>query len=397
MWRMGVPVATPARFSDILAGAACLGRRDAQTGFLDALREDYGHCVIGAVSSGRAALFLILEAMKALSPRDEVVVPAFVCPSVPRAVVKAGLKAVLCDVAPAGFGLDPEALAPLLGFRTLAVVTTHLFGCPVPIAAALEQARTAGAWVIEDAAQALGARLGERRAGTMADAGVISFGMSKVISSGGGLILAAHPGLAARLRTLILQAPPAPWWRQAAGTLQFAALALAVRSHHLGPVAALWAGHWRGKDDSADFPVLAHSAVQAATGARLYRRLETITAARRANAAWFAENLEGIPGIRLPRPSPDAAPVWLRYPVIVEDPVRRQRLLDLLRAGGVNVSQMYGEDSYRQVCALASRPQPCPATEYLLPRMTNLPTHPYVTAGDRNRILRAFRQALAGA
>src|SRR5215470_1020260 len=98
MWRMGVPVATPITASDWLAACRTLTLRNSNTVALEAaLRERFDVSFVRVTSSGRVALFLTLRAMQQLSACDEVVVPAFVCPSVGRAVVKAGLKPVLCD------------------------------------------------------------------------------------------------------------------------------------------------------------------------------------------------------------------------------------------------------------------------------------------------------------
>ena len=121
MWRMGVPVATPITARDFLAAvSALLLREDHRFAFEEEARDFLSAQFVRSVNSGRAALFLVLQAMKRLSPRDEVVIPAYVCPSVGRAVVKAGLKPVLCDVGPGGSGLDLPSLGCVISRRTLA-------------------------------------------------------------------------------------------------------------------------------------------------------------------------------------------------------------------------------------------------------------------------------------
>src|SRR5258708_1297150 len=100
-FRMGVPVATPISAADCLAGGAALVRRGAhRPAFENEVRNLLGMDFVRSTNSGRSALYFTLQAMKQSSSRNEVVIPAFVCPSVGRAVVKAGLKAVLCDVGP---------------------------------------------------------------------------------------------------------------------------------------------------------------------------------------------------------------------------------------------------------------------------------------------------------
>src|ERR1041385_3351992 len=139
IWRMGVPVATPITLRDWLAAPPALLRREAWRGSFETevsnlLKVDF----VRAPNSGRAALFLALRAMKRMSGREEVVIPAFVCPSVGRAVVKAGLKPILCDVGPTGSGLDPVDLERVLSSGTLAVVAAHLYGYPTDIGSILK-------------------------------------------------------------------------------------------------------------------------------------------------------------------------------------------------------------------------------------------------------------------
>src|SRR5690348_7532137 len=111
MWRMGVPVATPVGAGELLKALSALARPERyRPEFERAVRILLGSPFVRSTNSGRSALFITLQAMRQSSSRDEVVIPAFVCPSVGRAVIKAGLKPVLCDVGPGGSGLDAEFL-----------------------------------------------------------------------------------------------------------------------------------------------------------------------------------------------------------------------------------------------------------------------------------------------
>lgn len=114
--------------------------------------------------SGTAALWIALEALKTLAPeRHSVVIPAYTCPLVAEAVLRAGLRPRLCDIAAAHFDLDTQALAGLCDTDTLAVLPTHLGGRVVDVGAAQAIAARVGAFVIEDAAQAFGARANANR------------------------------------------------------------------------------------------------------------------------------------------------------------------------------------------------------------------------------------------
>lgn len=152
--------------------------------------------------SGTSALMVALAALKRLAPgRDEVVIPAYTCPLVPLAVAQSGLRVRLCDLRPDQPDLDPARLAALCGERTLAVLPTHLCGRVADVAAALTCARAVGAYVIEDAAQALGARVGGEPVGWQGDVGFYSLAVGKGLTTfEGGVLLARDPALRAALQ-----------------------------------------------------------------------------------------------------------------------------------------------------------------------------------------------------
>ena len=94
----------------------------------------------------------------------------------------------------------------------------------------------------------------------------------------------------------------------------------------------------------------------------------------------------------LPRTPPGGEPVFLRFPVVVEDPAVKAALMKRLAARGINVSQMYEPAAFEAVCKLAGRRRACPEAEYLCRRMVNLPTHPYLTARELEEAVAAFHE-----
>jgi len=151
--------------------------------------------------SGTAALVVALTALKRRSPRTSVIVPAYTCPLVAIAVAHCGLKLRLCDLVPDGIDMDPAALAALCDDDTLAIVPTHLAGRVADVDTAIACAHHVGAWVIEDAAQALGARRGDAMIGTQGDIGFFSLAVGKGLTIyEGGLLIARDAQLRAELR-----------------------------------------------------------------------------------------------------------------------------------------------------------------------------------------------------
>jgi perosamine synthetase len=151
-----------------------------------------------AVGSGTAALHLTLMAM-GIGPGHQVVIPSYVCTALLNAVRYVGAEPVLADIDARSGNIDPADARKRLTRRTRAVIVPHLFGCP----ADLRQLLTIGVPVIEDCAQAIGARYRGRPVGSFGQAAVFSFYATKVITTGeGGMVLSGSRRLLARIRDL---------------------------------------------------------------------------------------------------------------------------------------------------------------------------------------------------
>lgn len=164
--------------------------------------------------SGTSALMVALRSLKALSPqRSEVVAPAYTCPLVALAIAQCGLQLRLCDLRADALDMDPVCLQRLCSERTLAVLPTHLCGRVADVDAALQCARAVGAYVIEDAAQALGARSDAASVGLKGDIGFFSLAVGKGLSTfEGGVLLAREPSMRAALRAAGAATRFSPWW-----------------------------------------------------------------------------------------------------------------------------------------------------------------------------------------
>jgi dTDP-4-amino-4,6-dideoxygalactose transaminase len=161
---------------------------------------DGRHCV--AVSSGTAALQLSLAAL-GIGPGDEVVVPSFSFAASANAVRLVGATPVFADIEPAHFCLDPGAVAAAVGPRTAAIMPVHLYGHPADMTALGSVAERHGLALVEDAAQAHGARWRGRPAGALGAAGCFSFYPTKNMHTlEGGMVTTADAGVARAVRLL---------------------------------------------------------------------------------------------------------------------------------------------------------------------------------------------------
>jgi len=159
------------------------------------------HCV--SVGSGYDALRLTLRALD-VGPGDEVIVPSHTFVATWLAVLDVGARPVPVEPDPASFDLNPDLVAAAVGPRTRAIVPVHLYGRPADVTRIGAVARRHGLAVVEDAAQAHGARHAGRPVGSLGQAGCFSFYPVKNLGAlgDGGAVTTDDAGLAFRLRRL---------------------------------------------------------------------------------------------------------------------------------------------------------------------------------------------------
>jgi len=159
------------------------------------------HCI--GVSNGTDALKLALAAAD-VGPGDEVITTPHTFGATVEAILQIGAKAVLADIEPDGFTLDPEQVKRKITGRTKAIVPVHIYGQMADMDPLLELAQAHGLKVIEDAAQAQGAKYRGKRAGAIGDVGCFSFYPGKNLGAYGdaGGLTTSDEKLAGRLREL---------------------------------------------------------------------------------------------------------------------------------------------------------------------------------------------------
>jgi len=155
----------------------------------DALNDYTGSAYSVGVSSGTDALLLSLMA-EGIGPGDEVITSPYTFFSTGGSVARLGAKPVFVDIDKDSFNICPRNIEEKITERTKAIIPVHLYGQLADIEPILHLAKKYGLLVIEDAAQALGARNGDRHAGTFGDYGCFSFFPSKNLGGAGdgGLI-----------------------------------------------------------------------------------------------------------------------------------------------------------------------------------------------------------------
>jgi dTDP-4-amino-4,6-dideoxygalactose transaminase len=294
-----------------------------------------------SASYGRMAFYYILRALN-LPRASEIIFPALTFWVVPEIARRTGLKPVFVDVDPRTFNIAPEKIEAAVTEATRAIVPTHLYGQPCDMGRIMCLAEKHNLIVIEDCAQAVGARYQGRLVGTFGAASLFSFQMLKGINTyGGGMALTNNATLGARVRELSnLEAPQSAIELARRFIGGFAARCgvspkgFTFWGLPLGALASLF-GHydlsklfWEKIRPLDPFPPSYHrrySNAQAILGLRALAKLDAFNARSRGHAATYTRGLADCRAVRLPAGLPDIEHVYYQYCVYVSDPARASR------------------------------------------------------------------------
>lgn len=303
--------------------------------------------------SGTAALVIALTTLARLRNRREVIVPAYTCPLVAIAVAYCGLRLVTCDLASTGTGMDLGMMAELIGPQTLAVLPTHLAGRVVAVEPVRQLADRHGAFVVEDAAQAFGARQDGRPVGTSGDIGFYSLAVGKGLTLfEGGLLHANDPVMRAELaHTAANILRPAPWM-ELRRSLELAAYGLCYRPGLL-PLAygAPLRRHLRRGDRVAaagdhfdlDIPLHQVGRWRQGVGESALTRLPEFLGHGRERAGRLRRRLDNIPGLLMLDDAEGVTGTWPAVMVQLPDEQIRDRALNALWGAGLGVSCLFAK------------------------------------------------------
>lgn len=170
--------------------------------FEDSIAEYVGIKYAIAVSSGTAALHVALLALD-VGPGDEVIVPSFSCAPPALATVLCGARPVFADIEEETLNIDPHDVLRKITPKTKAIIPIHYAGHPAEMDELMEICEKHDIYLVEDAAEALGAEYKGRKAGSMGDVAVLSFSPNKTITTGeGGMVLTNDPDIAERCKVI---------------------------------------------------------------------------------------------------------------------------------------------------------------------------------------------------
>jgi len=337
------------RFAEVVdSGRFILGPNVAA--FEDEAADFLGVSDAVGVANGTDAISLVLDAL-GIGPGDEVICPAFTFYATVEPIVHRGATPVFCDIDPQTLNLDAADVAAKTTKRTKAIVAVHLFGRPAPLDELPE-----GVPVVEDAAQAFGARIGDRRAGSLGRAATFSFFPTKNLFAlgDGGLVATSDPELSERVRML----------------------------------------RFHGSRDKQTFEFVGYNSrldeIQASALRLFLPELDGWNALRRQAAARYADL--GL-GEFLELPPEEPGHVYHMY---VARAPSQGRLLGALRAAGVGSAAYYQRPLHLQpaLAPLGWREGSLPETERAARENVALPLWAGITVEQQEQVVRAVAQAL---
>jgi dTDP-4-amino-4,6-dideoxygalactose transaminase len=342
------------------------------------------------VSSGTAALTLVLLALKELHPdRDQVLMPAFACYSVPSAIVRAGLKIALCDIDPDTLDFDFEQLpGKLANPRLLCVIPIHLFGLPADIGRLKRLLRDPAVTVVEDAAQAMGGEWKGEKLGTLGDVGFFSLGRGKALSAvEGGVILTDCDELGQRLRARVAALPDYDAVGKLGLLLYAMALLILMRPTLFWLPSALPFLRLGETRFDPEFRIRKMTAFQAGLTRGWQNKLASFRQVRLANVRAWAEILPLSFCRNAVRQK--TVPDLIRFPFLLHTEEEADALMRESARLGLGLARTY-PDAVSGIAALREEfsGQDFPCARLAARRLITLPVHGYLTGKDRERILR---------
>jgi len=303
--------------------------------------------------SGTAALYFISETLKKLSVRRTVIIPSFVCPLVPLALQRAGLKVKVCDINRDNFDFDYRQLETLCleDKDILAIIAVHLAGLPVDLDNVLRLASGRGIFVVEDCAQALGAQYKDKKVGTLADFAFFSLCRGKGLTIyEGGVMTAPREDFRPALQEAFRELSHPNRLSEAIKILELFGYWLFYRPQIFWFAYRLPQLYWNlmgnalkaaGEDFSLDFDTHLVSNCRNRLGHINFCRMEKEIAQQRQRAAYYIERLRGISGLKVVAENQNSRSNYPYLAIIFEDREKCRKAKGVLAHLGLGVSWIY--------------------------------------------------------
>ncbi len=387
-------VGSPVGFYDISAALWRMNSKAVFSDFKSAISGFVPAKYIYFTGSGIASFYVILSALKEKSAKKEVIIPAYTAGSLVVAIIKAGLKPVLCDISLDDFNLERESLFKVISSDTLAVVCVHMFGIGIRDIKQLKDRIPSDIFLIEDCAQSMGAKIAGNQAGIFGDISFFSFNRGKNLPTyKGGCITTVLKELADDIEKIIGNSME----KQNAFfefllPLKILAILFATKPFFYGlsyPVISLF------KDIAPpkDIKVEEFSRFQASLGLSLLNKREVLFEKRYQNGMFLISGLKSFEGIKAALIPNDLQPAFNRFPLVFRDLIKKERVEKKFKEAGIETSRMYLKPLHHMF-DLGYKKEEFPNACYFAEHLLTLPVHPLVREEDLQKMINIIRETV---
>ncbi len=354
------------------------------------LREYFQTRNVFLISSGRAALTIVLQALYRIAGDDsknEVLIPAYTCYSVPASIVKAGLKVRLCDIDKDTLDFDYSLLPDVISTRTLAIIPCSLFGIPSDIEKLQNIIAGKEVFVIDDAAQAMGVLIDGKLAGTRGDIGLFSLDRGKNFTTiEGGIILTNRRDIAGQVEKEISSLNGYTKVSQLVILIKAIIISQILRPSFYWIVANFPGLGVGGTFYSTRFSIKNMSNTQAGLACNWRENLTRFNLARKENTEYYYSELSGSHKFQCLKSNPDAT--YHRFPVYING----EEKIDIKKLELLGVSQRY-PDSVDNIPELEYKDENnYPVASSVPNELRCLPTHPNLKKSSRQRLVQQLKK-----
>ncbi|MBT2988528.1 MAG: DegT/DnrJ/EryC1/StrS family aminotransferase [Candidatus Thiodiazotropha sp. (ex Ctena orbiculata)] len=359
-------------------------------------RFGISHCYL--LSSGRAAFYLLLESIKELGAdksRNIVIVPSYTCYSVPASIIKAGLVPYICDVNPDTLSYDLKELEKIDCQNVLAVTASNLYGIPDNLVEIERFAKANNLYFIDDAAQAMGARIDKKYVGSFGDAGIYSFDKGKNLTTlEGGALLTNNSKLAEIIKKKIEVLPEMGIFR-----IFFLVVKIFLYSVLLKPrlywIPNIAPGTGLGLTFyEDDYLVSKYPPALAALAIVLFKELDGITDKRISNALYLIKNMQDVAILTPIAIHRDDYAVFPRVAFMAANEKVRDKLIDLMNSAGVGATGSYPKSiaDVEEVKSRSVNAEEIVQGRIVAQNIITFPTHGYITENDLDGVIALVRE-----
>lgn len=314
-------------------------------------------------NSGTSALHVALLA-HGIGPGDEVIVPSFTFIATANAPKFVGAKPVFADIETESFGLDPADVEAKITPRTKAIIPVHYGGFPCKVQDLKKIAQEYGIVLIEDAAEAFGAKTGSTKVGAVGDSAILSFCQNKIITTGeGGAVVTDNRDLYEKMKLLRSHGRP--------DTLDYFSTIEVLDYVTLG----------------FNFRI---STMTAALGIAQMHKVDSLIEKRRSDAYYYQKALSAVNGISVPVEKPESYAVYQLFSIRTKD---RNSMMKSLESEGIMTKiyfpPVHKTHYYQNVLGYACS---LPNTDIVSEDIISIPFYPGISREEMDCVINAIKK-----